>query len=211
MTTPRHSRHRLTQQRRTTPLLPLCRSEVYLNYSGSQVNEHNWVPLVHAGELYVLIQLCPARVLRCDPDSGRCERAFAAQSLASAGCAPGLRGGSPLVQLGSRLVGVAHRTTSEVDKGGGRGVGRRYTHQFFALAPAPPFTMLNDSAEFTFPAFFNSSLDRIQFCSGLALRNGHDLAISYGAGDCAALQVHLPRHRVLQWVGGGGTATKQAQ
>lgn len=180
--------------------------EVFLNFSRSGANENNWVPIPHGDELYALYTICDywrggtgeSLVLRCDPRSGHCKRAFSSSRTA---CPRGLRGGSPLVKLGeTSLVGVAHRTLTEPRRSGGN--DRRYLHYLYRLEAQPPFRLLNVSAAFSFPSWFNSSLDDIQFGAGLARRGADSLALSFGVGDCAALEVRVPVARVQAWVGG---------
>ena len=199
--------------------------EVYLNFSRSGKPENNWVPIPYGDELYVLHTICDntrggeSLLLRCDPRSGHCKRAFfsppssSSSSTAStvfssddhraaaAACPRGLRGGSPLVRLGeASLVGVAHRTLTQPLRRGG--TDRKYVHYLYRLEAAPPFRLLNVSTAFSFPRWFNSSLDDIQFGTGLARRGADSLALSFGVGDCAALEVRVPVERVRAWVGG---------
>lgn len=189
--------------------------EVYLNFSRSSAHENNWVPIPHGDELYALHTICDqsrrgeSLVLRCDPRSGHCKRAFSSSpspfsssdaSGAAMVCPSGLRGGSPLVQLGkTSLVGMAHRTLTQRRSGG---TDRKYLHYLYRLEAQPPFQLLNVSAAFSFPPWFNSSLDDIQFGAGLARRGADSLALSFGVGDCAALEVRVPVERVRAWVGG---------
>jgi len=213
--------------------------EVLLNFSRSGAHENNWVPIPHGDELYALYTICDHRrrgdgtgeslVLRCDPRSGHCKRAFSSSSSypasasasatssssttttstsdndgsrARTACPSGLRGGSPLVKLGeTSLVGVAHRTLTQEPRRSG-GTDRRYVHYLYRLEAQPPFRLLNVSAAFSFPRWFNSSLDDIQFGAGLARRGADSLALSFGVGDCAALEVRVPVARVRAWVGG---------
>ena len=50
--------------------------EVYLNYSGAEYTEKNWMPWEYEGQLYLSYSLCPHRVLRCNATDGRCTLAL---------------------------------------------------------------------------------------------------------------------------------------
>ena len=49
-----------------------------------------------------------------------------------------------------------------------------------------------------FPPYLNASARHVQFASGLTLAaDGSRLAITYGEGDCAALEVSVPLQHAL--------------
>jgi hypothetical protein len=175
---------------------------------------------VHDGALHVSHTLCPHEVLRCgefaaDPDIARITCAVAYKSTSTAQfpskCNASLRGGSQPVQIGNFRVGTAHSTRYLSRKAmiakNFTSVDREYLHHFYLADAAPPFTVRRVSSPFVFPRLFDSEVDSIQFSSGLALlpdsRGGAsqsaspNLLVTYGVGDCAAMQVTLPLSRVL--------------
>ena len=202
--------------------------EIPLNYSSMRVWEKNWAPFVYENSLYVAYKLCPYRVLRCDTRTGECVDTPAADARRPISPPPpppvcmGLSGSGPMVQYDSEhLLGVAHITShlpSSRRWAWGVGIDRHYVHRFYIARATPPFALVGLSQPFHFPRFFQSELDLVQFCAGMAIEedagaasstvsggansgdNGpaRSVAISYGVADCVALSVRLPLTRVVQ-------------
>ena len=92
------------------------------------------------------------------------------------------------------MIGLAHKK-----KVGAGGVS--YTHHFIRLSIVPPFKLLGISRAFRFPRFLSLApgpwirprIDDIQFCLSLRVEFDGSLSMHYGAGDAAALSLHVPR------------------
>ena len=196
--------------------------EVLLRWRhASSGHQRNWSPLPVRGSsqdrVYVTYSICPHVVLDCSMTSGDCEKAYESRNTEVCG-KPGddatssslaLRGSSLPVDLSgvvglSRLLGgdfllsVAHTVE---DANSHKFALRTYLHRFVLYDAKPPFAVRDVSAAFTFPSFFGDSetdneMDGIQYCSGMALK-GHDLTLSYGVGDCVAMQVQVPLNAVF--------------
>jgi hypothetical protein len=116
------------------------------------------------------------------------------------GCRKDLRGGSQLMQFGGALMGVAHRTRYFMgSERAARNISSEhlYEHHFLKLQDRPPFALLNVSEPFVFPRLFKTDADWVQFGAGFALVGAHAI-ITYGLGDCAALQVRVPVRELLR-------------
>ena len=192
--------------------------EVMLNFSEQRRIEMNWSPFVVNDTLYFSYTLCPHTVLRCDPHSGACTRAY--ESAPDGGC-PGyqgadgksrtpsaMHGGSQLVHArgidgSDKLLGAAHFKLYKPVRG--LGMPWWYLTVFYTYDGSPPFGLRGVSRPFLLPTpFGNAYQDRVQFAAGLALVDGSRYVLTYGAGDCAAMAVSLPQRFVLeeaQWEG----------
>ena len=62
--------------------------------------------------------------------------------------------------------------------------------------PAAPRAPAARSPGWRGPAHFHNRLDRIQFCNSLD-REGDDIVLGYGVGDCEALSSQVPLSQVL--------------
>jgi predicted GH43/DUF377 family glycosyl hydrolase len=127
-------------------------------------HEKNWMPFMMDGALHLLYSCSPTIVLRCDPRSGRHEQV---SERPGPPAATYLRGGSQGVELDDGFLFVVHIAS-------GFGADRRYSHRLVLLdrrfeisALSPPFSFGGDP---------------IEFCAGMARRNG-ELVMSFGAGD----------------------------
>ena len=192
--------------------------EVMLSFREQRRIEMNWSPFVINETLYLSYTLCPHTVLRCDPLSGACEKAFS--SIPRGGC-PGyqgadgkgrtpsaMHGGSQLVHVrdgaADRLLGAAHFKLYAPVKGQ-HALPWWYLHVFYTLDTAPPFALRGVSRPFILPGAFGDPFkDRVQFGAGLApvasgRATGADrFVLTYGLGDCVAMAVSLPRQFVLE-------------
>ena len=104
----------------------------------------------------------------------------------------------PEVLRVSRGTGMAERSDaeSEEEQTPPQLPAETYRHAFFTSEPDPPFQLRSFSEWFRFPAHFHNRLDRIQFCNSLD-REGDDIVLGYGVGDCEALSSQVPLSQVL--------------
>ena len=80
-----------------------------------------------------------------------------------------------------------------------------YLHHFYSFSSSPPFAIRAVSPPFRFPSLFNSSVDAVQFCTGIALHT-HDttkVILSFGVGDCVALSIIVDIETVKSLLGAG--------
>jgi len=68
----------------------------------------------------------------------------------------------------------------------------------------PPFAMLRSSERFVF-----DTPGKIQFVAGMYRQRDH-LVVSYGVGDVASMETHVPIAQALALLRQGGTATANA-
>ena len=178
-----------------------------LIYRARRHSEGNWLPFVHADQLYVSYSLCPHKVLAVDPGSGNCTLAY---STSGGGCRGYERGSAAgFSDDDGTVVGLGH--------GKGIGNGRFYWHFFFKRAATPPFAMIARSRDFRMPVYFapfarrptccgngnhtdagslwSIAGDFTQYCLSLRPRhNGtRDLVMDYSIRDVIPLSVHIPR------------------
>ena len=132
-------------------------------------HEKNWMPVVVDGALHVVYRCGPTTVLLgCDVETG--ELHFVSEERAPEFAAD-FRGGSQGVALdGGGYLFVVH----EVDRSQR---AAQYLHRFVRLDDH--FRLAAVSPPFTFVA------ERVEFCAGLARRNG-DVVLSFGVSDAAA-------------------------
>ena len=130
-------------------------------------HEKNWMPFVVDGSLHAVYTCGPTIVLRCDAATG--EVKVVMQSPAPR-IAAGFRGGSQGIEVDGGHLFVVH----EVDRGEPL---LRYRHRFVLLG--------EDLALAAISAPFSFTLDRIEFCAGMALAND-ELVMSFGVSDAAA-------------------------
>jgi tetratricopeptide (TPR) repeat protein len=130
-------------------------------------HEKNWMPFVIDGSLHAVYTCGPTIVLRCDPSTGDVEvvRKSLAPRIAAA-----FRGGSQGIEVDGGHLFVVH----EVDRGERL---LRYMHRFVLLG--------EDLALAAISSPFSFTLDRIEFCAGMALAND-ELVMSFGVSDAAA-------------------------
>uniref|UniRef100_A0A7S4FAY7 Uncharacterized protein n=1 Tax=Chrysotila carterae TaxID=13221 RepID=A0A7S4FAY7_CHRCT len=156
--------------------------EVKLKYKNRTYSEGNWLPFVYNDQLFVTYSLCPHRVLSVNPETGHCQLAY---ETVPARCSRFDRGSATgFVDEHGMTVGVGHHKSSSV----------WYYHFLFRRLNTPPFEIVDRSADFRFPVWFNArpSWDRIQFC--LSMRQvGGSVAMDYSVQDAIALTIHMPR------------------
>lgn len=130
-------------------------------------HQKNWMPLVIEDSLHFVYSCGPTIVLRCDPGNGD------VQTVAehdAPGFAADLRGGSQGVRVDDGYLFVVH----EVDRSGSM---LRYLHRFVLLDESLRLAAASRTFRFT--------SDRVEFCAGMARRDG-DLVLSFGVSDAAA-------------------------
>ena len=178
--------------------------EVHLNYSNAYNTEKNWMPWEYEGQLHVSYTLCPHKVLRCNATDGQC--ALAHETKLDS-CSRDLRGSSQWVAVGNdAMVGVAHVTRH---MGGSErhrqnlSIDLRYEHAFLQASATPPFELRYFSAPFMFPRLYNTDVDFVQFCAGLAIGDNTS-ELTYGIGDCGAFSVSMPKHMLLHFANVSG-------
>jgi hypothetical protein len=133
-------------------------------------------------------------------NTGECTLAYWSKEV---NCPTDLRGGSQLVQTNGALLGVAHRTRYFM--GSERAIRNittehLYEHHFVRMDARPPFALRNVSPPFVFPRLFGTDAEWVQFGAGLAVEGGHAI-LTYGLGDCSALQVRLPARELFRLAG----------
>ena len=157
-------------------------------------HEKNWMPLVIDGQLHVVYRCGPTIVLRCDPVSG--ELGPVVESKAPKFAAE-FRGGSQGVHVDDGYLFAVH----EVDRSA---AVLRYLHRFILLDERLTLTAVSPRFRFT--------SDRVEFCAGMARRDG-DLVLSFGVSDAAAglAVVSMPEALgLLETVGRGKSAATSA-
>ena len=167
--------------------------EVALRYSRAHHTEKNWMPFVHEEKLYISRNVCPHSVLHCDAESGVCRLAYETRLE---GCLKSLRGGSQFIRVDNSLIGIAHTTRIPISRAelSARNMTHYcpvYKHYVVRADSTPPFALRRISSPFLLPAMFQTDADVIQFISGLAF-DGQYAVLTYGLGDCAALQLTVP-------------------
>jgi predicted GH43/DUF377 family glycosyl hydrolase/tetratricopeptide (TPR) repeat protein len=137
-------------------------------------HEKNWMPLALADQLHLVYSCAPTVLLRCDVEEGAVEKV---SEQPAPDLAREFRGGSQgiRVEQGGHLF-VVH----EVDRSERTA---QYLHRFVLLDER--FALTAMSPPFTFAA------ERVEFCAGMARRNG-DLVLSFGVSDAAAGLAVLP-------------------
>jgi hypothetical protein len=145
-------------------------------------HEKNWMPVAAGGELHLIYSCDPTTVLRCDVTTGHLETIarHPAPSLAAR-----FRGGSQGVAVDGGTLAVVHEVTT-VD---GR---RRYTHRFVFFGP--DYRIVGLSPRFCFASA------EVEFCSGLARRNG-ELLMTFGIADRAGYLAVVDEPSVLALLG----------
>ena len=186
-------------------------TSVRLRYNSSTFGaEKNWIPLLHkdgaaikpasgadrAMAVLLVQSFCPLIILRCNVISGECAMAHEMRSLLA--CSRQLRGGSSFVKMDSGdFLGIAHRNLVTACLGiDCEKVNRVYDHFWVRLRGKSPHDVVAISSPFRFPAYFNSPLDRIQFCSSLRLHDDQ-VQLGYGVGDCQAVTTSIPLQEVM--------------
>ena len=130
-------------------------------------HEKNWMPFVIDGALHVLYTCGPTIVLRCDISTADVE---AVRKAPAPRLAAEFRGGSQGLEVDGGHLFVVH----EVDR---REPLVRYLHRFVLLGEDLALAAISPPFSFT--------LDRVEFCAGMA-HAGDELVMSFGVSDAAA-------------------------
>eukprot|EP00930_Biecheleria_cincta_P094699 TRINITY_DN860_c0_g1_i2.p1 TRINITY_DN860_c0_g1~~TRINITY_DN860_c0_g1_i2.p1 ORF type:complete len:380 (+),score=32.04 TRINITY_DN860_c0_g1_i2:79-1218(+) len=180
--------------------------------------EKNWMPFEHEGSLYFSHWLQPAHaVIRCDVGSHTCETVFNTSTTLSFDGLPSfaprggesVHGSSPWAELDSdHLVASAHYMMDPFfwqDKMNitFRSKARLYWHTFVAIERKPPFAIVANSPWFQLPvpdAGRDAEWSEIQYMGGM-MRQGEDLVLSYGVGDCLSHAMRVPVSEVAHALG----------
>lgn len=108
-----------------------------------------------------------------------------------------------MVELGGALLGVAHMFRGMKHDPETGFNGDRYTHFFFAISAAHPYTLTHISSEFCFPSVGRPhDCDSVQFCSSVLRQQdpaggGDILLFGYGVDDTDAYTITTPVATVL--------------
>eukprot|EP00930_Biecheleria_cincta_P003839 TRINITY_DN10474_c0_g1_i2.p1 TRINITY_DN10474_c0_g1~~TRINITY_DN10474_c0_g1_i2.p1 ORF type:complete len:366 (-),score=36.12 TRINITY_DN10474_c0_g1_i2:51-1148(-) len=174
-----------------------------LNLPGMGACEKNWQAIEHKGELLFSYFLAPQhRVIRCDVGSHLCQDAFNSSSSlrfdglpSHFGSVPSVHGSTPYVELDSdHLLAAAHIHDWSYAE---------YWHTFYVIQREPPFAIVANTRWFQFLApggYEDAGWLGIQFAGGL-MRNGDDVLISYGVGDCMSQATKVPVSEVANALG----------
>lgn len=180
--------------------------------------EKNWMPFEHEGSLYFSHWLQPEHaVLRCDVESHACESVFnSSTTLSFEGLSSFARqeaegdtsvhGSSPWAELDSEhLVASAHYMIDPFSHPNMtfRSKARLYWHTFIAMERKPPFAVVANTPWFQLPvpdAGRDAEWNEIQYMGGM-MREGEDLVLSYGVGDCLSHALRVPVSEVAQALG----------
>ena len=176
--------------------------EIALNFSRMGLWEKNWAPFEHDDALHVAYRLCPLSVLRCDADNGRCDDLPhpMVSHAQPANCIPSLSGSGQMIAFNSsHFIGIAHSRSqigSSQRWAWNISIDRVYEHRLYAMATRPAFKLVLLSEPFHFPRYFQTQLDLVQFCGGLAMDTDaphwgarRNVTISYGVGDCVGMRL----------------------
>jgi hypothetical protein len=77
---------------------------------------------------------------------------------------------------------------------------RKYTHAFALMRAKPPFPIEYVGQDFRFAAAFRYRRDLVQFCTGMALKDGgaEGVLIAYGVADCEARLARYGLEEILR-------------
>jgi len=180
--------------------------------------EKNWMPFQHESSLYFSYLVDPVHsVIRCDASSHTCESAFNSSTTLSFDGLPSfarqeaknhtqVHGSSPWAELDSEhLVASAHYMIDpyKYKNMTFRSKSRLYFHTFIAMEREPPFAIIANTLWFQLPvpdAGLDAEWNEIQYMGGM-MREGEDLVLSYGVGDCLSHAVRVPVSEVAQALG----------
>lgn len=138
-------------------------------------NEHarqkNWMPFLHAGQIYLIYSVNPHRILHCDPHTGSVhEYASSINDLPT-----NLRGGSNAVLYGNVYCTVVHIRRWNT-----------YTHRIYTFRKVHPFDVIQISPEFYICnagiVLGSNTHHYVQFVSGLHYDGTH-FEIVWGYAD----------------------------
>jgi len=176
-----------------------------LTLPGMSNCEKNWQAFTHNGTLFFSQWLQPEhKVLRCNVETTSCEAAF--NTSTSLLLEKHIHGGTPYVELDSdHWVAGAHHF---FDKCGGdpqcdQDAHTIYEHMFFAIQRQPPFAVVARTEWFMLPVkegFADAEWVGTQYAGGL-MRQGQDVILSYGVGDCMPQAARISVEELKQALG----------
>ena len=161
-----------------------------------ELHQKNWVPFVDRDQLFFVYQSDPTIILRCDPDTIRCEIHQERAPLFALG---NLRGSSQAIAF---TLASSHEHTCPasrpirgwmyvVHEAFVRGDSRQYTHRLVWMNADLEIKYVSD------PFYFVST--GIEFCAGLALL-GNDVMFSFGVNDSSAHLAIVNVADVAAWI-----------
>lgn len=147
--------------------------------SGKDRCEKNWSPFVKGNELYLIYQVYPHTILKCDTESGICTK----ESQTDHKYPRTIRGGSPAKLWNNSYITFGHNCYSINRK-------KYYTTVVYTFNKNYPYDITSMSDEFLFEDY-NKDHQVIQFVSGLEIIDDN-FYISYGVQDCAPRIMIIP-------------------
>lgn len=158
--------------------------------SAKELTQKNWMPFIKGDngveELFMIYQVNPHMVLKCDLTDGSCVKVAESVNLLPRN----LRGGTPAKRWGDEYVTFAHARYTVKEK-------TFYTTVVYTFEKEYPFRITAISDEFFFNEYDTVEQEKIiQFVSGLEISGDSKeesiFHISYGLQDCESRMISIP-------------------